>query len=102
MVISWPGGRSHYPGTQAAVERRQHRAPVISALFQFRRRLVFSSVALLGLIGFLSTAAIPGASAPAVSTQWTSVHPGDFPDPSVLLYKGVYYGFATQNFTGSS
>jgi GH43 family beta-xylosidase len=75
---------------------------VISALLPFRRRFVFSSVALLALIGFLSTAAISAASAPAVSAQWTPVHPGDFPDPSVLLYKGVYYGFATQNFTGSS
>jgi hypothetical protein len=75
---------------------------VISALFQFRRRLVFSSVASLALIGFLSTGVISGTSASAVSAQWTPVHPGDFPDPSILLYKGVYYGFATQNFTGSS
>jgi GH43 family beta-xylosidase len=81
--------------------RQQHRAQVMSALLRFRRRLVFSSVALLALIGFMSAATLAGA-VPAVTAQWTPVHPGDFPDPSVLLYHGVYYGFATQNFASPS
>jgi len=57
--------------------------------------------ALLALFGFLSTAAIATA-APVVAAQWSPAHPGDFPDPSVLLYKGVYYGFATQNFASAN
>ena len=30
------------------------------------------------------------------------MHPGDFPDPSILQWDGVYYGFATQNFASAS
>ncbi|HVB91236.1 MAG TPA: glycoside hydrolase family 43 protein [Acidimicrobiales bacterium] len=29
------------------------------------------------------------------------MHPGDFPDPSILAYDGTYYGFATQSFAPS-
>ena len=30
------------------------------------------------------------------------MHAGDFPDPSVMEWLGVYYGFATQNFAPPS
>ena len=30
------------------------------------------------------------------------MHAGDFPDPSILQWGGVYYGFATQNFAAPS
>jgi GH43 family beta-xylosidase len=55
-------------------------------------------VVLAGLLSILGTwvpAASPAASAAA---SWAPVHAGDFPDPSVLLYQGTYYAFATQSF----
>ena len=37
--------------------------------------------------------------APASAANWAPVHPGDFPDPSILpLTKATYYAFATQSF----
>ncbi len=35
-------------------------------------------------------------------TTWAPVHPGDFADPGVMQYGGVYYAFATQNFASPS
>ena len=42
------------------------------------------------------------AAPPASADNWAPVHPGDFPDPSILYWNGVYYGFATQNFASAS
>jgi hypothetical protein len=39
-----------------------------------------------------------GAATPHAEVSWTPVLPNDFPDPSILLYKGVDYGYSTQNF----
>jgi hypothetical protein len=51
-------------------------------------------------VGVLSLPGIGGVggTAGAAAAQWAPGHAGDFPDPSVLLYQGTYYGFATQNF----
>ena len=42
------------------------------------------------------------AAPPASADNWAPVHPGDFPDPSILHWNGIYYGFATQNFASAS
>ncbi len=53
---------------------------------------VVSAVSSIG-IGFgIATAPAAGAA------NWAPVHAGDFPDPSILSWHGVYYGFATQSF----
>jgi predicted GH43/DUF377 family glycosyl hydrolase len=39
---------------------------------------------------------------PAAAATWAPVHPGDFPDPSILNYGGTYYAFATQSFAALS
>ena len=59
----------------------------------FPRLLLASLVAVVGALSVLAVAA-PAASA----DNWAPVHPGDFPDPSVLSWGGQYFGFATQNF----
>jgi hypothetical protein len=65
--------------------RRRHRLPRLANL----AGALFVVVSLL-TIGAGTTSASEGS--------WSPVHPGDFPDPSVMLYNGTYYGFATQNF----
>jgi hypothetical protein len=55
-------------------------------------------VMVLGAAASIALAAAP----PADAANWAPVHAGDFPDPSVLLWGGVYYGFATQNFAAPS
>jgi len=57
------------------------------------RSLLAAIVALLAAVSVLSVAA-PAAS----GDNWAPVHPGDFPDPSILHWNGTYYGFATQSF----
>jgi len=60
------------------------------------RSLLAALVALVALVGAVSVLAV---AAPAASADnWAPVHPGDFPDPSILQWNGVYYAFATQNF----
>jgi GH43 family beta-xylosidase/TM2 domain-containing membrane protein YozV len=55
--------------------------------------------ALLIVVGIPSMAGIVALDASAsFRATWSPVHVGDFPDPSVLHYGSVYYGFATQNF----
>ena len=73
--------------------KTHRRCPPLSVL----RSLLGSLVVLVGALSVLSVAA-PAASA----DNWAPVHPGDFPDPSVLNYGGVYYAFATQNFAAPS
>jgi hypothetical protein len=53
-------------------------------------------VVMAGTVGALTTAVATSPSAAAAA--WAPAHPGDFPDPSILNYGGVYYAFATQNF----
>jgi hypothetical protein len=55
-------------------------------------------VVVVGAMGSIALAAAPAAGA----ANWAPVHAGDFPDPSILQWGGVYYGFATQNFAAPS
>jgi hypothetical protein len=61
------------------------------------RSLLAAFIAVVGAVSVLTVAA-PAAGA----DNWAPVHGGDFPDPSILLWHGVYYGFATQNFAAPS
>jgi len=79
-----------YPSPLTARRSRTVRSPTILAL-------------LGALVAVLGTASFGVVAAPAASADsWAPVHPGDFPDPSILYYQGVYYGFATQNFAPPS
>jgi len=51
-------------------------------------------VVVVGAVASIALAAAP----PATAANWAPVHAGDFPDPSILQWNGVYWGFATQNF----
>jgi Glycosyl hydrolases family 43 len=54
---------------------------------------------LVAAAGTITLASVGVVTAPAASAaNWAPVHAGDFPDPSVLAWDGVYYGFSTQNF----
>ena len=81
--MSPPGHKTH---------RRRPPFPVL-------RSLLASLVAVVGALSVLSVAA-PAASA----DNWAPVHPGDFPDPSVVYDQATntYYAFATQNFAAPS
>jgi hypothetical protein len=63
-------------------------------------------LALLGaLVAVTGTASIGIVTAPAASAvNWAPVHPGDFPDPSIVYDQATdtYYAFATQNFAAPS
>ncbi|MGA2932866.1 MAG: family 43 glycosylhydrolase, partial [Acidimicrobiales bacterium] len=63
-------------------------------------------LALLGaLVAVMGTASIGVATAPGASAaNWAPVHPGDFPDPSIVYDQATdtYYAFATQNFATPS
>ena len=54
------------------------------------------AAALVGTLG--AAAAGLAAPTPVAASNWAPVHAGDFPDPSVLSWGGVYYAFATQSF----
>jgi hypothetical protein len=59
--------------------------------------------ALIVLVGAVASVGIATVAAPAAgAANWSPVHAGDFPDPSILYWNGVYYGFATQNFAAAS
>ena len=78
------------PAPLTARRSRSFRCPAILSL-------------LAALIAVLGTASFGMVSSPSAGTDnWTPVHPGDFPDPSVLSHDGVYYAFATQNFATPS
>jgi hypothetical protein len=40
----------------------------------------------------------PATPSSAQPVTWTPAHAGDFADPTVMVYAGIYYAFATQNF----
>ncbi len=73
---------------------------MISTTRPYRPLVVMVACAVLsGLIAAPLTAfasILPASAGPTY--QWSPAHPGDFPDPDVLLYNGTYYAFATQNF----
>jgi hypothetical protein len=55
------------------------------------------------VIEAVSSVGLAAVTAPAAgAANWSPVHAGDFPDPSILQWNGVYYGFATQNFAAPS
>jgi hypothetical protein len=60
------------------------------------RAALATLVAVTGVIAFASVTV--ATAPPAAPANWAPAQPGDFPDPSVLLYDGTYYGFSTQNF----
>ncbi len=63
-------------------------------------------LSLLGaLVAVMGTASFGIVTAPAASADnWAPVHPGDFPDPSVMFDRSThtYYAFATQSFAAPS
>jgi Glycosyl hydrolases family 43 len=61
---------------------------------------LFAALAALAVVttAVASVAIAVAAAPPAGADNWTPVHAGDFPDPSVMEWLGVYYGFATQDF----
>jgi hypothetical protein len=65
-----------------------------------RRGVLTGFAALFAVLGPLAVAA--SFAPPAAADNWAPVHPGDFPDPSILNYGGTYYAFATQNFASAS
>jgi hypothetical protein len=83
---------------------RRHRScrATASHIARVATRAGFSLLATLIAV----TAAVSSfeiATAPAAgAANWAPVHAGDFPDPSILHWNGVYYGFATQNFASAS
>jgi len=65
------------------------------------RTLLAALGALAVVVGAVASIAL-AAAPPASAANWAPVHAGDFPDPSILQWGGVYYGFATQNFAAPS
>ncbi len=60
------------------------------------RAALATLVAVTGIIAFASVTV--ATAPPAAPANWAPAQAGDFPDPSVLLYGGTYFGFSTQNF----
>ena len=61
------------------------------------RAIAAALAALVVVVG--AVAAIGVAAAPPVgAANWAPAASNDFPDPSILQFGNVYYGFATQNF----
>jgi hypothetical protein len=60
--------------------------------------LLATSVSIIGTLSFAL------AAPPAAAANWAPVHPGDFPDPSILFAPTAneYYAFATQSFAPAS
>ena len=65
-----------------------------------RRTALAALAALVVVMGTAGSVALAGAP-PAGAANWSPVHPRDFPDPSILQWGGVYYGFATQSFSSA-
>jgi Glycosyl hydrolases family 43 len=68
-----------------------------------RSLLATLALAVAVVIGAIGSVGIATVAAPAAgAANWSPVHAGDFPDPSILQWGGVYYGFATQSFAAPS
>jgi hypothetical protein len=79
-----------FPPFRTSRHRSHRRRPL-------RMSLLAALVAAVGTLGLAVAAA-----APAGADNWAPVHSGDFPDPNVMQYDGVYYAFSTQNFASAS
>jgi hypothetical protein len=88
------GGRTR----TRATGRRMPSSPFGTQRVLYRDCLRAILVSLVAVVGGLVGAVSPGETSPAAAANWSPVHPGDFPDPSVLQYQGSYYAFATQSF----
>ncbi len=77
-------------------------SPTFSSPHRALRHPFFVAVlaALVAAVGTLGLAV--AAATPAAADNWAPVHSGDFPDPDVMEYGGVYYGFSTQNFASAA
>ncbi len=80
--------------------RRCARTPSTTAAAA--RALLAAFVVVIGAAASVGLAAATAPAPAAGAANWSPVHAGDFPDPSVLYVGGVYYGFATQNFATPS
>ena len=95
-------------GTQRWRARSDKEDVSPSALTDRRRRTLRGPAVLsllAALVAVLGTVSFGIATSPAASADnWTPVHPGDFPDPSVVYDQAnnTYYAFATQNFAAPS
>ena len=74
------------------MDRRRHPLSLVCAGILAALVVVTGTVASVGL----------AAAPPAGAANWAPANDGDFPDPSILLWGGVYYGFATQSFAAPS
>ncbi len=62
-------------------------------------RVIHAALAtLVTVTGITALASVAVPASPAAATNWAPDQSGDFPDPSILLWNGTYYGFSTQNF----
>jgi hypothetical protein len=86
----WRRRSSRRPNTQAP--------PRVSRRFHPIRPVRAALATIVAVTGTIALASITAAAPRAAADNWAPVHAGDFPDPSVLNFGGVYYGFATQNF----
>jgi len=66
-----------------------------------RRTALATLAALVVIVGAVASIGV-AAAPPASAANWAPVHNSDFPDPNILSFGGVYYGFATQNFAAPS
>jgi Glycosyl hydrolases family 43 len=80
--------------------RRHLRATQRGALPTVLRSTLGAVAALVVVTAVASSTAVAIAP-PAGAANWSPVHAGDFPDPSILQWDGVYYGFATQSFSSA-
>ena len=80
-----------------------HPHPHAHARHRSLRTLGALAAAFVISAGAVASVAIAiAAASPAAADNWAPVHAGDFPDPSILHWGGLYYGFATQNFAAPS
>ena len=84
-------GRHVRPGQVAVTLSANSRTPWVRGLI---------AVALASLMLCAGMGADSEAS--AAFATWLPAHAGDFPDPNVLFINGIYYAFATQNFSSAS
>jgi Glycosyl hydrolases family 43 len=99
-------GESHYSHQEdraPSVSSRSNSSSLNRAWFLRARRRVCRTPLWMVLLALLPFAVAVGAAfdtipAPAAgAANWAPVHAGDFPDPTILSWNGVYYAFATQS-----
>ncbi len=90
--------RSHLVRHQVAPDVRHDPARALGRFLGPVLTVLAAALVLLGTVASVGIAAAP----PAAADNWAPVHAGDFPDPDILQWGGIYYGFATQNFAAPS